>query len=307
MTQKILVLGATGRLGSEILYQLSALNSVEITATARNKGVVQKFSIFQKIKLHELDVLDFLTSPNSYNFNDFDVVINAIGAIKQKNITTSKMYLINSEFPRIMAQSCLKSKTRLIHFSTDCVFRGEINKLKTETTPHDAIDDYGKSKSLGEVSQDNFWNLRASFIGNEVNTNHSLLNWFLSQKIGSAINGFANQFWNGITSYHYGMIIRKMIEYSFFPESRMLHLIPENDISKYELLKKLQYNFNREDIVVNRYTGSEEIYRQIQTEFPEQNLELWSLIGRMRPPKIEQLIEELALEYSSRKYLYGTN
>jgi hypothetical protein len=99
------------------------------------------------------------------------------------------------------------------------------------------------------------------------------------------------------------MIIRKMIEYSVYPESRILHLVPENEISKYELLKNLQYNFNREDIIINRYTESEEIYRQIKTEFPEQNLRLWSLIGSIRPPKIEQLITELALEYSTRKYL----
>ena len=303
MTQKILVLGATGVLGSEILHQLSMLNGIEITATTRNKSTAQKFSKSKGIKLHELDVLNFLTSANSYDINNYDVVINAIGAIKQKNISVSEMYLINSEFPKMIAQSCIKSKTRIIHFSTDCVFRGEINNSKTESTPHDAIDDYGKSKSLGEVSQDNFWNLRASFIGNEINTNNSLFNWFLSQKMGSVINGFANQFWNGITSFHYGMIIRKMIEYSVYPESRILHLVPENEISKYELLKNLQYNFNREDIIINRYTESEEIYRQIKTDFPEQNLRLWSLIGSIRPPKIEQLITELALEYSTRKYL----
>ncbi len=291
-------------LGSEILYQLSMLNGIEVTATVRNKTMTQAISKSKRIKFRELDVLNFLNSPNSYNISNYDVVINAIGAIKQKNISVSKMYLINSEFPKMLAINCINSKTRIIHFSTDCVFSGKSNNLKTESTLHDAIDDYGKSKSVGEVLQDNFWNLRASFIGNELNSNDSLLNWFLSQKKGSVINGFANQFWNGITSFHYGMIIRKMIEYSVYPESRILHLIPENEISKYELLKNLQFYFNREDIIINRYTGSEEIYRQIKTEFPEQNQRLWSLIGSIRPPKIEELIKELALEYSARKYLH---
>lgn len=300
--KKILILGANGVLGSEILHQLSCDNNLQITATTRKTNKFPNNVNLEKINLIKLDVSDFLNRPSSYNLGSNDVVINAIGAIKQKNISGPDMFLINSAFPAKIANIFHSKRTRVIHFSTDCVFKGDMDNLKTESIPHDAIDDYGKSKSLGEIKQDNFWILRASFIGQEMSTNHSLLNWFLSQKKGAVINGFSNQIWNGITSVHYGMIVRKMIEHSVFPESRILHLIPDDKVSKYELLVYLQLYFKRNDITINRFFSSEEIFRKIDTEFPEQNLELWNLIDRVKPPKIELLIEELSYEYNKRTY-----
>jgi dTDP-4-dehydrorhamnose reductase len=301
MVKKILILGANGVLGSKILYQLSFVNNVQITATTRKTSKFSNSNNSAKINLIELDVLDFLIRPDSYNLGSYDIVINAIGAIKQKNISGSDMFLINSAFPAKIANVFNCKNTRVIHFSTDCVFKGEMDNLKTESTPHDAIDDYGKSKSLGEIKQDNFWILRASFIGQELSTNYSLLNWFLNQEKGAVINGFSNQIWNGITAVHYGMIIRKMIEYSVFPKSRILHLIPDDKVSKYDLLKLLQLYFNRNDIMINSFLSNETIFRQIYTEFPEQNLELWNLIDIVQPPRIKLLIEELSYEYSMRR------
>ena len=301
MMKKILILGANGVLGSEILYQLSFVNNLQITATTRKTSKFPNIINSEKINLIELDVLDFLIRPNFYNLGSYDIVINAIGAIKQKNISGPDMLLINSAFPAKIAKVFNSKDTRIIHFSTDCVFKGDMDNLKTESIPHDAIDDYGKSKSLGEIKQDNFWILRASFIGQELITNHSLLNWFLSQEKGAVINGFSNQIWNGITAVHYGMIIRKMIEYSVFPKSRILHLIPDDKVSKFDLLKYLQLYFNRNDIIINSFLSSEKIFRQIDTEFPEQNLELWNLINKVKPPRIELLIEELSYEYNKRR------
>jgi dTDP-4-dehydrorhamnose reductase len=235
----------------------------------------------------------------------YDVVINAIGAIKQRGMSKDHLYLLNTELPKILAKKLIDTESRVIHFTTDCVFQGDRNNLKTERTPHDATDDYGKSKSLGEISQHNFWNLRASFIGAETNSNLSLLNWFLNQKMGALIDGYVNHIWNGITVVDYAMIISRIVEHSAFPENRVLHLIPADEISKYDLLKMFGRYFDREDIIVNKYSGSENVYRKIDTDFPAQNLNLWNLTGRVKLPSIEELIAELALEYKSRNYFVG--
>jgi dTDP-4-dehydrorhamnose reductase len=305
VTKKVLILGATGILGSEIRYQLSKLYGVDITASVRGSTSLSAYSQSNSIEILEFDALNFINSPNAYVFDDYDVVINAIGAIKQRSISKDNLYLLNAEFPKILAKKIIDSKARLIHFTTDCVFQGNRDNLKTESTPHDAIDDYGRSKSIGEVSQHNFWNFRASFIGAESNSNLSLLNWFLNQKNGASINGFTNHIWNGITVVHYAMIISKIVEHYAFPESRVLHLIPADEITKYDLLKMLGRYFDREDIIVNYYSESENVFRKIDTNFSAQNLELWNLIGRVKLPYIEELIAELALEYKFRSYYIG--
>jgi dTDP-4-dehydrorhamnose reductase len=38
---------------------------------------------------------------------------------------------------------------QIVHITTDCVFNGELGNY-IESSFHDCIDDYGKSKSLGE-------------------------------------------------------------------------------------------------------------------------------------------------------------
>ena len=40
----------------------------------------------------------------------------------------------------------------------------------------------GKTKSLGEVNRENFYNIRVSIIGKELTTSNSLVEWFLSNK-----------------------------------------------------------------------------------------------------------------------------
>jgi len=305
VTKKVLVLGATGLLGSEILYQLSKVAEVDLTAAVRDSTSLSTYYQSNSSEILQFNALNFIDSPSVYEIEKYDVVINAIGSIKHRGMSKDHLYLLNAEFPKILAKKLIDCESRVIHFTTDCVFQGDRNNLKTERTPHDATDDYGKSKSLGEISQHNFWNLRASFIGAETNSNLSLLNWFLNQKMGALIDGYVNHIWNGITAVDYAMIISRIIEHSAFPESRVLHLIPADEISKYDLLKMFGRYFDREDIIVNKYSGGENVYRKIDTDFPAQNLNLWNLTGRVKLPSIEELIAELALEYKSRNYFVG--
>ena len=53
-------------------------------------------------------------------------------------------------------------KNKIFQIATDCVFDGEKGNY-SELDSHNARDVYGKSKSLGEVNNKNFYNLRCSF------------------------------------------------------------------------------------------------------------------------------------------------
>ena len=90
-------------------------------------------------------------------------------------------------------------KNKIYQIATDCVYDGS-NKLYSENSLHNPLDVYGKSKSLGEVDNKNFFNIRASIIGKEIKNHKSLYDWFRNQNKNSKVNGFTNHLWNGITT-----------------------------------------------------------------------------------------------------------
>ena len=52
---------------------------------------------------------------------------------------------------------------RIIQIATDCVYDG-VNGNYSETDLHNPTDIYGKTKSLGEVPEPDFLNIRCSMI-----------------------------------------------------------------------------------------------------------------------------------------------
>src|SRR6185295_12344289 len=80
-------------------------------------------------------------------------VVNCIGIVKQRPESEDAIVSIevNSLMPHRLGLACRAAGARLIHLSTDCVFTGERGRY-SETDRADAVDLYGRSKLLGEVS-----------------------------------------------------------------------------------------------------------------------------------------------------------
>ena len=97
----------------------------------------------------------------------------------------------------------------LIHFSTDCVFRGAKGGYTEDDQP-DATDLYGRSKSLGEVTTPNALTLRTLMIGRELMHFQSLLEWFLRQDSG-AVRGFTRVLYSGATTNYLARLVGDLI------------------------------------------------------------------------------------------------
>ena len=123
-----------------------------------------------------VDTEDIETIQNAINIVNPDVVINAIGIVKQlsASITDDNMKYINSNFLKILANICFTKGIRLVHFSTDCVFSGDRGNYFEMDRP-DLIDLYGNIKLEGEVSGDGCTVIRTSFIGHEIRNHLRLL------------------------------------------------------------------------------------------------------------------------------------
>jgi len=168
-----------------------------------------------------------------------------------------------------------------------------------ESDKHDAIDVYGKTKSLGEVQLTNVNLLRCSIIGPEVKSYVSLLEWFLRQPENARVSGFTNHSWNGVTTLHFAKICYGIIRNnSSLPN--ISHVVPHGDITKHDLLCSFAKSFHRGDIQIAAANAQYMIDRRLVTEKPEINGELWKNAGYdNRPPSVCEMVEELA-EYDFR-------
>ncbi len=190
-TMKILVLGHNGMLGNAVLKYFNDKKGYEVRTTNARFGNP-----------------DFDTALRE---TDAEVIINAIGTIPQKKPPIADYQKLNVELPRFLETL----GKRIIHPSTDCEFRGNIapGEKYTKTNIRDAEDVYGMSKadSSREI-EEHFKHtkiIRTSIIGHELNSNLSLLDWFLAQQ--SETRGYTNHLWNGITTLEWAKLAENLI------------------------------------------------------------------------------------------------
>ena len=170
---------------------------------------------------------NFKEIPEKYEFFPDDVIINAAGIIKQRDYSQEELIKVNSLFPHFLSTlNC-----NVIHITTDCVFNGKDGSYG-EDSFHDCIDDYGKSKSLGE--NPNLTIIRTSIIGEEVENKKSLLEWVRSNK-NQTINGYLNHFWNGVTCLELSKQICNIIQTNSYWKG-VRHYHSPDAVSKYELV-----------------------------------------------------------------------
>lgn len=226
-------------------------NRFDVWTTLKSRiSEYEKYGIFDADKTFDLVDVEKIKELETIISNiKPQVIFNAVGIIKQlpssKNVI--KTLTINSIFPHQLTQLSEKYDSRLINISTDCVFDGKKGNYTEDDLPN-ADDLYGKSKNLGEVTGRNCLTLRTSIIGRELNTNHSLVEWFLSNR-GKKVKGFANAIYSGFPTIVLADIIANLIEN--YQTLNGLYHISSEPINKFDLLK----------IIKNKYQADIEIER----------------------------------------------
>jgi dTDP-4-dehydrorhamnose reductase len=290
MSEKVLILGVSGMLGHTCFGYFNGLDEYETYGTWR-KPADGRIRTFDASTDSVADIINEIKP---------DWIINCIGVIKQKidernRISVDNTLKLNQFFPYEIARSVAGSRIKVIQIATDCVFNG-VKGGYSEISPHDAIDLYGKSKSQGEVLSLQFLNLRVSIIGKEIESNYSLVSWFLSQKIGAEIEGYTNHLWNGITTQAFARIASGIILNHEFV-CGTFNVVPSDQVSKYQLLQHLGKHFDREDISIKPFNTPIPIDRTLCTTHPNFNETLWRNAGYRAIPSVEELIEDLASNF----------
>ena len=133
---RILVTGANGQLGAEILAQLTPIETITAIGTTRDRlDLADPDSIRHAIVELEPDII---LSSGAYT------------AVDRAESEPELAHAINAITPGLLAEATAQRGAKLIHLSTDYVFDGQKGSPYLETDPTGAIGVYGQTKLDGE-------------------------------------------------------------------------------------------------------------------------------------------------------------
>jgi dTDP-4-dehydrorhamnose reductase len=281
--RKVLIIGSRGMLATAMAKEFSADNEVETYIAGRH---------YSKHVSPERTTI-FHIEEDRPEFPGMDYIINCAGIIKpyideSDPVNVQRAIFINALFPHRLAS--MNGDTPIVQIATDCVYAGTKKSSYLEVDEHDALDVYGKTKSLGEVRKGNFFNIRSSIVGPEEFNRKSLLAWFLAQPSDSTLTGFINHQWNGLTTKAFSRVCLGLVKSGLKLPSWNIHLTPADTVSKYELLNMFQSRFGTNYNIASK-NAPISVNRVLKSQYS--NDYLWKNAGYDRVPTISEMIKDL--------------
>ncbi|HEX7936725.1 MAG TPA: dTDP-4-dehydrorhamnose reductase [Paraburkholderia sp.] len=130
----IVVTGTGGQVGGEALRALQGLGRIVVLDRAR-----LDLSDLDRVRdtMHEL-------RPN--------LIVNAAAytAVDRAEIDANLAHRINADLPRVLAEEASRTNALLMHYSTDYVFDGALDRPYVETDTPKPLNVYGETKLAGE-------------------------------------------------------------------------------------------------------------------------------------------------------------
>lgn len=282
------MLGVTGMLGSAVFKRFFSDTEHQVWGTLRGINGLKYFPKHtHEYLLSNIDVLEQDSLVDVLAKVRPDVVINCVGLIKQLADANDPLSAlpINALLPHSLAKLSSLANARLIQISTDCVFNGRKGMYK-ESDVSDAEDLYGKSKYIGEVHDVSYaLTLRTSIIGHELNSQTSLVDWFLSQ--AGSVKGYKKAIFSGLTTVELANVIKDYV----VPNSSLqgLYHVSVDPIDKYSLL----------NLIADVYGKGIKIIadEKVQIDRSLDSTKFRQATGYV-PPSWQELIEKMYQEYS---------
>ena len=285
---RVLILGGGGMLGHQLFQYIKAAGFDVYATLRRPLDQYRAFKMFSPSNVRAgLDLRDNDQTRRVLDEIRPDAIINATGIVKRRAESTNPIVNIeiNSLLPHRMAAWCQDHSAQFIHFSTDCVFSGERGNY-TEAELPDAVDIYGRSKLLGEVSGKGCLTMRTSMIGLELENKLGLVEWFLSA--GMRVQGFRRAVFSGLTTMELSKVVSMLLARR---SAKGIYHLSAAPIDKYDLLVRLRARLGivKEIVpidtpVIDRTLDSSRFRKEFS----------------YNPPEWDQMLDELANDIRNR-------
>ena len=193
-------------LGHAVVQTLAEAADFEVYGAGRSP--VRLEGVAAERLIHGVDALDDDALQGLFDTVRPEAVVNAVGVIKQLKTAEDPLQAIplNALLPHRLAALCERSGARLVQISTDCVFAGDRGGYSEDDRP-DAVDLYGLSKQMGEVTaRPSAITLRTSLIGRELGTRNGLIEWFLHA--GPEVKGYRRAVFSGLPTVVFAEVLR---------------------------------------------------------------------------------------------------
>jgi dTDP-4-dehydrorhamnose reductase len=233
---RVIIFGSNGMLGTYLCKFLKKKYTI-IPFTRKDIDIS---------RASKKEIFNFFES----NIFEGDIIINASVITNRSEYEISDMITVNSLFPNYLSKLKQKIKCNVIHITTDSVFNG-LKGGYNENAPHDCLDEYGKSKSLGENNLITV--IRTSIIGEEIRNKKSLLEWVKSQ-YGKEIFGYENHLWNGLTCLELSKYIDTIISTNDFWLG-VKHIFSPDIVSKFELISMINEIYELNISIIKKETN----------------------------------------------------
>ena len=241
MIKKILIIGSNGSLGKEIIKTF----------------IFYKFTNYLSLNRKKVDVVK--------NFKKLEKIIikykptHIINCVAMTNILrceneSSAAYETNSIFPIKLANNIKKKNIKLIHFSTEAVFRGSLkHKLYNEKDKSEPTTVYGKSKLLADQYLVNFRNsliIRLPLLFGPTHENQIvdrlIKKLLLNEKIFVSTDVYSTPVYTpDLSKFLFLNILKKNYSYS----GKIIHFTSKKYLSMYQFIKILAKFIKKEKLI----------------------------------------------------------
>lgn len=238
---KVLVTGANGQLGYDVVKELQKQN-------------IECFGATRK----DFDIIDFEATRNFIINYSPDAVIHcaAYTAVDKAEDEKEQCYLVNFEATENIAQICKKINAKMLYISTDYVFDGTKEGFYEVDDLPNPINVYGKSKLLGEQAVQNllekYFIVRISWVFGE-HGNNFVKTMLKLGKERKEINVVADQYGSPTYTADLAPLLVEMIKTDCYG---IYHVTNEGICSWAELAEEI-FKVSRMNVKVNHITTTE--------------------------------------------------
>ncbi len=149
---KVLVTGVAGQLGYDVVNELVKRNHEAV-----GSDIIETTNINEEIKYIKLDITDKTAVEKVITSENPDAVIHCAAwtavDLAEDEDKQEKVFAINADGTRYIADACKKVDCKMIYISTDYVFDGQgIEPWQEDCKDYAPLNVYGKSKLQGELA-----------------------------------------------------------------------------------------------------------------------------------------------------------